>query len=104
MSRNRLSSQCSCGYQLELRNATTRPLLFWEYLKAIGIQEPEEYPYYFEYMEMIVCQVCCPECGRLYCAWLNNKTGVYPFDTSYWYSFNDETGERDRLITGEKLR
>ena len=95
MSRNRCSQQCDCGYQLELRNATTRPMWFHEYMRVIGWKDC---PYEDEYQDLIVAQIQCPECGRLYAAWLRYKYGCHPFDTSYWYSFNDEPGEKDRLL------
>lgn len=101
MSRNRCTSQCDCGYELSLRNATTRPLEFWEYLRNIGIQDHWNYPYYLEYETLLVCQVQCPECGQLYAMWLSNEFGCGR-DTSYWYSFNDEPSERDILQRGMK--
>ena len=96
MSRNRCSRECDCGYTLKLRNATTRPLEFWEYLRNIGWKDC---PYEDEYNALIVCQVQCPQCGRLFALWLNTEIyGCKPYDTSYWYSFNDEPSDRDNLI------
>ena len=83
---------------------------FFEYLRAIGVEEPEEYPYFWEYHRLIVCQVQCPECGVLYAMWIGGTTRSSisgetvefgcGLDTSYWYSFNDEPGEKDRLLIG----
>jgi len=102
VSRNRCSSQCDCGYQLQLRNATTRPLSFEDYLKAITW---DDCPYYTEYEDLIICQVQCPECGTLYAMWIggshwyDGRHAPYGcgLDTSYWYAFNDEPSARDRL-------
>lgn len=99
MSRNRCSSNCECGYTLDLKDTTTRPMWFWEYIRAIGW---EECPYQDEYAGLIVAQAQCPECGLLWALWLaTEKYGCFPLDTSYWYSFNDEPSRKD-LLTPKK--
>lgn len=102
MSRNRGTIDCACGYTLQLRNATTRPMTFEEYMKVIG---EDEFRYEDEFDNLIVCQVQCPECGLLYAMWISyscrstitGETIVWGLDTSYWYAFNDDPSERDRL-------
>lgn len=102
MSRNRGTIDCVCGYTLQLRNATTRPMTFEEYMKVIG---EDEFRYEDEFDNLIVCQVQCPECGLLYAMWISyscrstitGETIVWGLDTSYWYAFNDDPSERDRL-------
>ena len=102
MSRNRCTSQCDCGYQIEPRNIITRPLYFDEYLRAIGVKEGDGFPYYYEYEDLIVAQAQCPECGLLWCVWLGSRRANHSFgcgmDTSYWYSFNDEPCDKDKLF------
>ena len=102
MSKNRGTTTCKCGYELQLRNATTRPMTFREYMKAIGGDEDS---YNCEFDTLIVCQVQCPRCGILYAMWIGGycysditkQIIPYYLDTSYWYSFNDEPSKRDRL-------
>lgn len=89
MSRNRCESKCECGEQLWLQDVITRPLTFSEYLDILGRPEYLE-RYEIQYGDMTVGMAICPKCKTLYCAWLSRKTGVYPFDTSYWETFNDE--------------
>ena len=107
MSRNRDTTNCDCGYTLQLRNATTRPMAFEEYMRAIEWEGNRRFleSYLDEFYNLIVCQVQCPECGSLYAMWLSyscrssitGETIAYGLDTSYWYAFNDEPSEKDML-------
>ena len=102
MSRNRGTTNCKCGYTLRLRNATTRPMTFEDYMRVIG---KDDSPYEDEFYNLIVCQVQCPECGLLYAMWVSyscrsaitGETIAWGLDTSYWYAFDDDPSERDRL-------
>jgi len=108
VSRNRCSNVCDCGYELQLRNATTRPMRFEEYMKVIKWKDGSRLQSYLdEFFNLIVCQVQCPECGTLYAMWIGGTrrseiTGELiehgcGLDTSYWYAFNDEPSKRDLL-------
>ena len=97
MSRNRLSTECDCGYHLDLKDSFTRPLYFHEYLHLIGVEDEFKYPYYREYSQIYGCGVLCPECFTRYYFWIGGKHWVddkvyeQEFgDTSYWETFNDE--------------
>ena len=99
MARNRGTTLCDCGEQLELKHAFTRPLEFSEYLIIVGLAKGSylNYPYYLEYAGLIGCGVKCPMCDTLYYFWIGGTHHVngknYPIrfgDTSYWETFNDE--------------
>jgi hypothetical protein len=84
MSRNRGTIDCACGYTLQLRNATTRPMTFEEYMKVIG-EDEFRYEDEFDWISY--------SCRST----ITGETIVWGLDTSYWYAFNDDPSERDRL-------
>lgn len=115
MSRNRCSTEC-CGHILSMADAVGSILTCHGYLVEIGrVQENiynsiEDFGYHDKPGGTRIIRLVCPLCASLYAGWLRwnvldgewlqdekRWVGAWElYDTSYWYSFNDEPDNKGR--------
>jgi hypothetical protein len=108
MSRNRCDTTCDCGLDFkrrpELGRAPLTSLVDWEsYLKLIDWADCKFEPGGYSDRGTMFGKIICPICRLEYVGWFSPpRMPQYDgpdweiYDTSFWSSYNDESGEEDR--------
>ena len=109
MSRNRMSTECECGWPLDQATLEGPELDEATYLAEVGqLRYLGNQGYGWAYganhgdlsaPEVLFQKVSCPICDRLYAVWLaQGRMGLWIFDSSFYWAFNDEPSSRDDAL------